>query len=98
MDVLPLLLQLFSGAVGGNLAGAAFEKLDLGLIGNSLAGLVGGGIGGRIFQQIAGPNAADIAEVPIFLTCVAGGSIGGALTLMLAGWIRNAVTGRRPPL
>ena len=34
MDILPLLIQLASGAVGGNVAGKLIPKLSLGNIGN----------------------------------------------------------------
>ena len=36
-----LIIQLISGAVGGNVAGAAMKEKSLGTIGNSLAGIVG---------------------------------------------------------
>ena len=33
---LPLIIQLLSGAVGGNIAGRLFKNLDLGTVGNSI--------------------------------------------------------------
>ena len=45
MDITNLIIQAVSGAVGGNVAGAAMKDKSLGPVGNSLAGLVGGGIG-----------------------------------------------------
>ena len=44
--MIPLIIQLISGAVGGNLAGAILKNLNLGSIGNSIAGIVGGGLVG----------------------------------------------------
>jgi uncharacterized membrane protein YeaQ/YmgE (transglycosylase-associated protein family) len=44
MDVMSLLVSLISGAVGGNVAGAAMKDKSLGTIGNSLAGILGGGL------------------------------------------------------
>ena len=38
----PLIIQLISGAVGGNIAGAILKQFNLGPIGNSIAGLIGG--------------------------------------------------------
>ena len=45
MDVVSLLINLVSGAAGGNLAGAAMPDKSLGTLGNTVAGLVGGGPG-----------------------------------------------------
>ena len=58
MDITSLLVELVSGAVGGNVAGAAMKEKSLGAIGNSLAGIVGGGIGGTILQAVMGSAAA----------------------------------------
>ena len=44
--MIPLIIQLISGAVGGNIAGAILKNLNLGPIGNSIAGIVGGGLVG----------------------------------------------------
>lgn len=41
-----LIIQLVLGAIGGNLGGALLKNLSLGTIGNSIAGIVGGGLGG----------------------------------------------------
>ena len=51
---LSLIIQLISGIVGGNAAGAALKEKSLGVLGNSLAGLVGGGLGGQIIQALLG--------------------------------------------
>ena len=40
--LLPLLIQLASGAIGGNVAGNLLKTLSLGVLGNSVAGIVGG--------------------------------------------------------
>ena len=48
MDITSLLIQLVSGAVGGNAAGMALKNYSLGTIGNSIAGILGGGIGAQI--------------------------------------------------
>jgi hypothetical protein len=43
MDIVPLIIQLVSGAVGGNVAGGLLKNLNLGTLGNSIAGILGGG-------------------------------------------------------
>ena len=50
--MLPLIIQLISGADGGNDAGAVMNDQNLGTLGNSIAGIVGGGIGGQILGII----------------------------------------------
>lgn len=43
MDMVGLAVSAISGLVGGNLSGVAFKDKSLGAIGNSIAGLIGGG-------------------------------------------------------
>ena len=45
--LLPVLIQLVSGALGGNVAGKAMKNLSLGTLWNSVVGILGGGIGGQ---------------------------------------------------
>ena len=52
MDMVSLLISLLSGAVGGNVAGAALKDQSLGTVGNSLAGILGGGAGSLILQAL----------------------------------------------
>ena len=71
MDITNLLIQLVSGAIGGNLAGMGLKKYSLGMLGNSIAGILGGGIG----AQILGPMIASAAEGQVVrctnLRCIA---------------------------
>ena len=54
MEIVSLIIQLISGAVGGTAAGKASPNFDLGAIGNLIAGAVGGGVGGQILSASAG--------------------------------------------
>jgi hypothetical protein len=56
MDVTSLLLQLVSGAVGGNIGGLLNKARSLGPLLNTILGAVGG-IGGG---QLLGGQAADL--------------------------------------
>src|SRR5438132_616716 len=58
MDITSLIIEAVSGAVGGNVAGAALKDKSLGAIGNSIAGIVGGGVGGTILKTVIGSAAA----------------------------------------
>jgi uncharacterized membrane protein YeaQ/YmgE (transglycosylase-associated protein family) len=47
-----LIVQLLSGVAGGNGAGALLKQFSLGWLGNSLAGLVGGALGGQLLLML----------------------------------------------
>ena len=55
--IIGLIIQLISGGVGGNIAGAALKQYDLGTIGNTIAGVVGGGVGAQIIGALLGGGA-----------------------------------------
>ena len=90
---LSLIIQLISGIVGGNAAGSVLKEKSLGVLGNSLAGLVGGGIGGQILQALLGVGAAGGGGLDIgsIITQIAGGGVGGGALMMIIGMIRQAM-------
>ncbi len=92
MEYVPLLIQLISGALGGNVAGGLLKNLSLGTLGNSIAGIVGGGIGGQILEQVFHTAVAGGALDPVaIITQVLGGGVGGGVLLAIVGAIRNAI-------
>ena len=92
MDIVSLLISLVSGAVGGNVAGAAMKDKSLGTAGNSLAGIFGGGIGGAILQALGLAGSAGGALDPASIaTNVGGGGAGGAILLIIVSIIRQAM-------
>jgi uncharacterized membrane protein YeaQ/YmgE (transglycosylase-associated protein family) len=94
MDLMGLVVSLVSGIVGGNAAGTAMHDKSLGPIGNSLAGLLGGGAGSVILQALgllAGSGAAaGGADLGSLIGNVAGGGVGGAVMLLIVSLIKNA--------
>ena len=60
--ILGLIISLISGAVGGNIAGGVLDEHSLGPLGNSIAGIVGGGLGGQLLS--ASISAASSARWP----------------------------------
>lgn len=96
MDVVNLIIALISGAAGGNAAGAALPEKNLGVLANTIAGLVGGGLGDFILKALgilATTHAATGAPAPtgsefdlttLLATIGVGGASGGALTAILA--------------
>ncbi len=86
-----LIIQLISGAVGGNVAGAALKDYNLGTLGNSIAGIVGGGIGGQILAALVPAMAQQASSMDIgsIIGQVAGGGIGGAILMVIVGVLKN---------
>jgi len=91
MNIVSLLIELISGAVGGNIAGAAMKDKSLGTLGNSIAGIVGGGLGGTILQAILGSAAAGGGGLDLqsILGNIAGGGVGGAILMAVIGIIKD---------
>lgn len=91
MDITSLIIEAVSGAVGGNIAGAAMKEKSLGPVGNSVAGIFGGGIGGAILQAVLGSGAAGGGGIDFqsILSNVGGGGVGGAILMIVIGIIKN---------
>jgi len=91
MNIISLIIEAISGAVGGNVAGAAMKENSLGTVGNSIAGIVGGGLGGTILQMVMGSGATGGGSMDLtsILSNVAGGGVGGAILMAIIGIIKN---------
>jgi len=90
MNIISLIIQAISGAVGGNVAGAAMKENSLGTVGNSIAGIVGGGLGGTILQMVTGSAAGGGSmDLTSILSNVAAGGVGGAILMAVIGIIKN---------
>ena len=90
-EYLPLIIQLVSGAVGGNVAGKLMKNLSLGTLWNSIVGILGGGLGGSLLGLIgidAGGGEMDLTGI---LGSVAGGGVGGGVIMAIIGAIKNAM-------
>ena len=89
MDLTSLLIQAVSGAIGGNAAGAVSKDTSLGPLGNTIAGAIGGGVGGQILLALLGASSAtaglDLGTiVQGFLT----GGVSGGLTALVLGFLK----------
>jgi hypothetical protein len=88
------IIQLVSGAVGGNGAGALMKKLSLGTIGNSIVGILGGGLGGWLLGLLglapaaAGGGGLDLNNI---IASVLSGGVGGGALLGIVGAIKKAI-------
>jgi hypothetical protein len=92
-DVEQILINLIAGAAGGVGAGNTSQRFDLGMIGNVISGIVGGGVLGQIVNLImpavtAAAQAGNLSVSGIVSQVVAGGA-GGALLTAIIGMLKN---------
>jgi hypothetical protein len=88
-----ILINLVAGALGGNAVGKASQNFDLGTLGNTIAGLVGGGVLGQIIT-LAWPAVATSIQsgnfdVGSIIAQIVGGGAGGAILTAIVGAIKN---------
>ena len=86
---LPLLIQLISGAVGGNAAGKLMKKFSLGTLLNSVAGIVGGGIGAGALKALELDVATGGTNVQSVIGSIASGGVGGGVLIAVIGLVKN---------
>jgi len=90
MNILYLIISLICGAVGGNIAGALMKDKSLGTLGNSLAGILGGGLGGAILQALhLLPAAGPGLDVGAIIANIASGGVGGAVLLLIVSLVKR---------
>jgi hypothetical protein len=93
-----LIIQIVAGALAGNGIGAAMKDVNLGTLGNTIAGGVGGVAGGTILQSLI-PALAGAAggglDVSSLIGQVAGGGASGAIVTVVVGLIKNMMSGQR---
>lgn len=99
MDWLPLVIQLLSGAAGGNIVASIFKNINMGTLVNSILGIAGGGLGGSILASLglggaAAANASTGLDVGSILGSIAGGGAGGGVLLTIVSLIKRALGGK----
>jgi len=93
--MIALIIQLASGALGGNIAGKLMKESSMGTLWNSAIGILGGGIGGQVLGMLspaigaaASSGSMDITSI---LGSVAGGTVGGGIVMAIVGFIKKAM-------
>ena len=97
--IVGLIIQLISGAVGGNIAGSALKQYNLGTLGNSIAGVIGGGVGAQIIGALLGGGtgaeaAAGGLDIGSIIGQIASGGVGGGILMVIVGLIKQAMGGQ----
>jgi len=90
-----VLINIITGALGGVAVGKSSPNLDLGMIGNIVAGLVGGGLLGQIITLLlpsimTAVQSGNLTIGGIISQVIAGGA-GGAILTAIIGAIKNKV-------
>ena len=103
MDIVSLISSLVGGAVGGNVAGPATQDKNLGVLGNTISGLIGGAASTYILQAmgvisaIASGSQADVAHAlgaidwSALLSNLGAGAGGGAILTAIVTYIKDAM-------
>ena len=92
--IVNLIIQLIAGVVGGNAAGAALKDYNLGGVGNTIAGAIGGVGGGQLLQALIPAIAAAAGgtgglDIGALLGQIVGGGAGGAILTVIAGLVKS---------
>lgn len=90
-NLVPLIIQLVCGAVGGNAAGGLMKKLSLGTLGNSIVGILGGGLGGQLLKLLGVGIAGGGTDVAGIVGSILSGGVGGGALLAIVGAIKKAI-------
>lgn len=87
---LPLIINLVGGAVGGNVAGGVLKNISLGTLGNSIAGILGGGAAYHFLPELLGTTSS--LDLQGILTQIAGGAGGGGIIMVVLGLIKSVIS------
>ena len=91
ISIFALIIQLVSGAIGGNVAGSLMKNLSLGILGNSITGIVGGGLGGQLLSMQGIAASGGGMDIGSIVVSIAGGGVGGGVLLAIIRVIKKAL-------
>ena len=86
MNLTALIVQLIGGALGGYAAGNISKEVNLGTIGNTIVGALGGGVGGQVFFTLLGLSGT-VQIVSALVT----GAVSGGLATLLIGFVKSKI-------
>jgi hypothetical protein len=89
--IINLIIQIIAGAVGGNAVGAASKDVNLGTLGNTIAGAVGGVGGGQLLTALIPmmTGAGNNVDIGALASQAVGGGVAGAIVAAIVGVIKN---------
>ncbi|AUG09204.1 hypothetical protein [Pseudomonas sp. S09G 359] len=90
--LISLLVQIISGAIGGNVAGVTKHSLGTGL--NTVIGGVGGLVLGQIISALTGSSGGEALDVAVVGSNIIGGGIGGLVLTLIVGFIKHKLAAK----
>ncbi|EIK73255.1 hypothetical protein PseBG33_3953 [Pseudomonas synxantha BG33R] len=90
--LISLLVQIISGAVGGNIAGMTKQSLGTGL--NTFLGGVGGLVLGQIVAALTGTTSGEALDVAAVGSNIVGGGVGGLVLTWAVGFIKQKLAAK----
>lgn len=97
LDVTGLIVQLVSGLAGAHLVIRLIERLSLGRLGNAIAGMAGGVVGGQMMATVLDAGARvpiPASDVGSVVSQIAAAGVGGGLMTMAVALVRRCGTRR----
>ena len=85
--IVDLIILLITGVIGGNAIGKSLPRYDLGAIGNTIAGAIGGVAGGQmvvVLLDLIGVAGGGLSAASIIGPLVGGGAAGAILTMVVS--------------
>jgi uncharacterized membrane protein YeaQ/YmgE (transglycosylase-associated protein family) len=92
--IINIIIQVIVGIVAGNATGVGFKEYDLGKLGNTIAGAIGGIAGGQILTALLPMLAETADDISAIIGQAVGGGAGGAIVTFLLGLIRSTMVGQ----
>jgi uncharacterized membrane protein YeaQ/YmgE (transglycosylase-associated protein family) len=84
--IVDLIILLVAGVIGGNAIAKALPKHDLGAMGNTVAGAIGGLGGGLIIQTVILTLMSGGLEFLLMVQLIGGIISGAILTVVVSNW------------
>jgi len=90
-------IQVVAGAIAGYAIGAGVKDINLGALGNTVAGAIGGGVGGQVLQALIPALALATGHIDIssLIGQVVVGGVAGAILTAIIGVAKNKTAGSR---
>ena len=90
-EIISWIVSLIAGSIGGNLFGVLFKDRNLGPMLNTVLGLVGGGLGGKVLPLLV-PAIAQFVGGDSVVGTGALSAIVGAILPLIVSFLRKPVT------
>lgn len=89
---LNLIISAIAGLVAGHGTGAAAQNTNLGPVGNTATGAIGGVLGGLVGALV--PALQQIGTAQANGANIGGGAIGGIILTAIIGYLKNQMAGK----